>query len=73
MSEQITVVRSKAYEDSMTGLENRTAYYELVAKLEEKIQKKAAGFSIAMFDINGLKRVSVRTMGYATGKFVIRT
>ena len=58
MGMQIAYVRAQAYRDSLTGLENRTAYSEYVEKLETKIKNKVADFTLAIFDINGLKQIN---------------
>lgn len=58
LSEQISLVRSQAYIDGLTGLANRTAYEDRVKQLEEEIENEAAAFSLAMFDLNGLKEIN---------------
>lgn len=58
MRVQIGYVRSKAYRDGLTGLENRTAYLECVVELNKQIEDGIARFSVAMFDINGLKSIN---------------
>ena len=58
MSLQINHVRSKAYRDGLTGLENRTAYNECIESLNRQIDNKSAEFSVAMFDVNDLKIIN---------------
>ncbi len=58
MSIQIDSVRSKAYKDGLTGLENRNAYTEYIDLLNGQIENRTADFSVAMFDINGLKTIN---------------
>ncbi len=58
MTLQLGYVRSKAYVDSLTGVENRTAYMEFVHSIETRIKNHVAEFSVAMFDINGLKDIN---------------
>ena len=58
MGVEIAFVRAQAYKDMLTGLENRTAYTEYIEKLENKIKNKVADFTVAMFDINGLKQIN---------------
>ncbi|MBR6315495.1 MAG: diguanylate cyclase [Lachnospiraceae bacterium] len=58
LSDQITMIRSHAYLDGLTGLENRTAYRDRVKRLEEKIVSGNAEFSIAVFDVNQLKIIN---------------
>lgn len=47
-----------AYADSLTGVKNKTAYFEKVKELKEKMKKRKAAFSMAVFDINGLKKMN---------------
>lgn len=58
LSEQIAFVQSQAYIDGLTGLGNRTAYEEYVNQLETKIKAGHAAFSVALFDLNGLKNIN---------------
>ncbi len=60
MSMQIDHVRSKAYRDGLTGLENRTAYNECIESLNKQISEQTAEFTIVMFDINDLKIINDR-------------
>ena len=60
MSVQIASVRSQAYRDALTGLKNRAAYLECIVELNEQIESHVATFSVAMFDINGLKDINDR-------------
>ena len=60
MSVQIASVRSQAYRDALTGLKNRAAYLECIVELNEQIENRVAAFSVAMFDINGLKDINDR-------------
>ena len=66
LSSKVRMMRSKlrtyigfahqmAYLDSMTGAKNKTAYLETVKEIKAKIQDHTAAFSVAVFDINGLK------------------
>ena len=72
MKVQVYYVRSKAYKDGLTGLENRMAYLEYVNKLDEKIRNGEAGkFVVGMFDINGLKDIN-DTRGHESGDSTIR-
>ncbi len=58
LSLQIENVRAKAYRDGLTGLGNRTAYIEYITYLNSQIENQTASFSVAMFDINGLKDIN---------------
>lgn len=46
----------KAYTDATTGVQNKAAYKEAVQAFDEKITAGTAAFSVAFFDINGLKK-----------------
>lgn len=58
LGKQINVVHGMAYLDSLTGVQNRTAYLEYVQQLDEQIERGEAEFIIAMFDINSLKIIN---------------
>ena len=59
LKEQIEVVRSHAYIDGLTGLNNRTSYTEFLQKLEKRIlDEPKLVFSVVVFDINQLKIVN---------------
>jgi len=70
LGKQIQWVRSRAYIDGLTGLDNRTAYEEHVSQLDEEIRGGTADFSIAVFDLNSLKEVNDR-YGHKRGDEVI--
>lgn len=55
-----------AHIDSLTGVKNKTAYTEEIAKLDKKIAAGAAEFCIVMIDVNYLKRVN-DTYGHERG------
>ena len=71
MSAQIRFVRSKTYIDGLTGVKNRTAYLEYVEKIENSIKGGDAGFAVAMFDLNGLKRIN-DDLGHEKGDMTIK-
>ena len=56
----------RAYRDTLTGLKNRTAYYEYSQALDKHIAAGAADFSIIMTDVNFLKRMN-DTHGHEKG------
>ncbi|MBR4474236.1 MAG: diguanylate cyclase [Oscillospiraceae bacterium] len=58
--EQISIVRSQAYIDGLTGLGNRMAYENRVKELEKEIRSGAAEFAVGIFDVNGLKEINDR-------------
>ena len=55
-----------AHIDSLTGVKNKNAYSEEIAKLDKKIAAGAAEFCIVMIDVNYLKRVN-DTYGHERG------
>ena len=70
LSEQISFVRSQAYVDGLTGLGNRTAYEDRVKQLDDEIRHQTASFSVALFDMNGLKEINDRR-GHTQGDHAI--
>ncbi len=61
-----------AYIDSLTGLGNRNAYTEAIKRMDEKIANGTADFSVAVFDINGLKQANDK-YGHEFGDLMITT
>ena len=55
-----------AHKDPLTGIKNKTAYAEEIAKLDKKISAGDVEFFIAMVDVNFLKRVN-DTYGHERG------
>ena len=51
-------LENRAYIDTLTGLHNRTAFYESMGGLTKKIQAGTADFSTLMIDVNYLKKVN---------------
>ena len=64
-------LENKAYLDTLTGLQNRTAYYEYNDVLNRKEDTGHADFSILMIDINYLKRVN-DTYGHEQGNLYLQ-
>ncbi len=56
----------RAYRDTLTGLLNRTAYYEYNQVMDKRIAEGTADFSILMVDVNFLKRMN-DTHGHEKG------
>ena len=56
----VTVGRAhyKAYRDSLTGFGNKRAYQNAVKLLEGRIKENKADFTVAVFDLNGLKTIN---------------
>ncbi|MBO4539412.1 MAG: GGDEF domain-containing protein, partial [Clostridia bacterium] len=63
-------VRAQAYTDVMTGFGNKTAYLDTVNLINKKIKDGNAFFSVAMFDINGLKSIN-DNFGHEVGDTII--
>ena len=64
-------LENRAYRDTLTGLQNRTAYYEYNDVLNKKEDAGDADFSILMIDINYLKRVN-DTYGHEQGNLYLQ-
>ncbi|MBR4910042.1 MAG: diguanylate cyclase [Clostridia bacterium] len=58
LKKYIDVVHIKAYTDGMTGVGNKTAYLDLVQRINEGIPEGKEKFSIAVFDVDNLKIVN---------------
>lgn len=66
-------VREQAYTDSLTGVGSKTTYVEAIEQIGGQINEGTASFSVAVFDINGLKEAN-DTYGHEEGdKLIIRT
>ena len=68
---KITRLENRAYTDTLTGLQNRTAYYDYNDVLNRKEDTGNADFSIVMIDINYLKRVN-DTYGHEQGNLYLQ-
>ena len=66
----IDFVHVKAYTDGMTGVGNKTAYLELVRTINDELADGEINFSIAVFDVDGLKLVNDE-FGHETGDDLI--
>ncbi len=53
--------------DDTTGLLNKVAYKKKIHELDESIADGSAAFSVAFFDINGLKKIYTQT-GFEAGE-----
>ena len=68
----LSVARSRANLDSLTGVKNRTAYLEAEEQLNAQItDSRELGFAVAVFNVRGLKEVN-HTRGRHAGDQVIR-
>ena len=70
LQEYISYIRTQAYTDAMTGVRNKTAYLDLIKLLDKKIQEDMAEFAVAVFDVNGLKRMNDE-FGHEQGDMLI--
>lgn len=58
VKQYVSYVREQDYTDPLTGVGNRTAYLELTRDVDLAIMDKVANFSMALFDVNGLRHVN---------------
>lgn len=70
LQKYINYINGLAYQDSLTGMKNKTAYLDKVQQLEESIQAGGAQFAVGVFDINGLKLVN-DTYGHDYGDMLL--
>ncbi|MBQ7700404.1 MAG: diguanylate cyclase [Clostridia bacterium] len=69
----LSVARSKANIDALTGVKNKHAYIDAEAALNEMIEDgEPAEFAVIVFDVNGLKIVN-DTQGHRAGDALIRS
>ncbi|MBO7663027.1 MAG: GGDEF domain-containing protein [Clostridia bacterium] len=64
-------LENRAYRDTLTGLMNRTAYYESVQHIDDRIRNGTAHFSLLMIDVNFLKKVN-DTYGHDNGNVYLK-
>ncbi|MBR4642655.1 MAG: GGDEF domain-containing protein [Selenomonadaceae bacterium] len=67
---QVAEMDELAHKDSLTGIKNKAAYDEEIAKLDEKISSGEAEFYIAMVDVNYLKKIN-DTYGHERGNIYL--
>ncbi len=71
LASHIEIIRSHAYIDGLTGMNNRTSYMEYLQILEKKMKEKPdLVFSVVVFDINQLKIIN-DDFGHDTGDKLI--
>ena len=69
---ELFLVRERAGRDALTGVKNKLAYTEREHEINSAIQgKRAAPFSLAVLDVNGLKHVN-DTQGHQEGDRLIQ-
>lgn len=54
----INYINNLAYQDGLTGLGNKTAYNDEIARLDARIEQACPAFAVVVLDINNLKRVN---------------
>lgn len=68
----LSVEKTKANVDALTGVKNKHAYVEVEADLNHKIgEGETVEFAVTVFDVNGLKQVN-DTQGHQAGDELIR-
>lgn len=73
LKEQISHIQENAYIDALTGAKNRNSYLEDVGIAEPAIKAGNLSFSVAVFDVTGLKTIN-DTLGHECGdKAIIDT
>ena len=60
-------IEHEVYIDPTTGVKNKAAYRTEIAKIDEEISAGNANFSLAFFDINGLKKIYIHN-GFEAGE-----
>ncbi len=72
--QELDVARQLAYSDPLTSVKSKHAYVEIEEKLDHLISEgKAQDFAIAVFDMNGLKKIN-DTLGHHAGdKYIIES
>ncbi len=70
LEEYMGYINTLAYRDSLTGVRNRTAYMDMVAQLDRRIEQGLSGFALVVADINGLKKAN-DTFGHDAGSELI--
>lgn len=70
----ISNINALARTDSMTGMENRTAYLARITELDLQLTKKQlSAFAVIMFDLNNLKHVNDEYGHNEGDKYIIAT
>nr|MCR5122472.1 GGDEF domain-containing protein [Ruminococcus sp.] len=58
LRQYLSYVHSQAYTDTMTGVGSKTAYLKKVRHIDKQIGAGSAAFAVAVFDMNGLKKIN---------------
>lgn len=59
-----------AITDALTGIGNKAAYFERIREIDARIASGGAAFTVAVFDLNGLKQIN-DTRGHECGDLAI--
>ncbi len=70
LHEYMGYINALAYRDSLTGVRNRTAYIEMAAQVDCRIQQGLNNVALVVADINGLK-IANDTYGHDVGSELI--
>ena len=66
LSKYVRYIDSELYTDNISGASNKAAYRKRIKRLGEEIEAGIAGFAIAFYDINEMKKVYT-IYGYEVG------
>ncbi|MCR5547036.1 MAG: diguanylate cyclase [Lachnospiraceae bacterium] len=69
---ELESAKRMAYTDSLTGVKNKHAYFEMEKSIDERIQDGFQDFGVVAFDLNGLKIIN-DTYGHEEGDRVIKS
>lgn len=70
--EELGSAKQAAYKDPLTGVKSKAAYIDVVEKIDQDIKdKKITGMAVAVFDLNGLKKIN-DTQGHEAGDIYIK-
>ena len=73
MGREIGTAKQMAYRDPLTGVKNKLAYLETLAKMENRMEEGSlTQYGVVVFDVNGLKKVN-DTLGHDKGDEYIRS
>ena len=69
--EQIGQISQEAYKDALTGVGNKSAYNNMISKLNLSIAEGPTEFAVVMADMNSLKQIN-DVYGHKAGDFYIK-
>ena len=71
MRTYLAYLQKQAHTDSLTQVGNATAYHEAIQEIDQQIADGTAVFSVAIYDINGLKELNDQ-LGHECGDYYIQ-